>query len=140
MRLNLKTLLVMTPVILLLACGKKETSRENVRSDLSKSISLASEAETFVRYIGQGRSTYYFASGHLHYLLDEVNKSTLELSNLNASPDLNNVLNVDRVQLRLLAIQIENARRHLQQPDVLAASEKNIRGIRMTLVQAKSSL
>lgn len=140
MRLNLKTLLVMTPVIFLLACGKGQTSRQDVRSDLTNSISLASEAETLVRYIGQGRSTYYFAFGHLQYLLDEVNKSAQELSNLNTSPDLKKVMSIDRVQLRLLAIQIENARRHLQQPNVLAASEQKIRGIRMTLVQTKSSL
>jgi|SwirhisoilCB3_FD_contig_31_1923504_length_503_multi_1_in_0_out_0_1 hypothetical protein len=140
MRLNLKTLLVMAPLILLLACGQKQASREDVQPDLSKSISLASEAETFVRYIGQGRSTYYFASGHLHYLLDEVNRSVQELSNLDASEDLKNLLNVDRVQLRLLAVQIENARQHLQQPNVLAASVQKIRGIRKTLVQAKSSL
>lgn len=140
MRLNFKAWLVMAPLILLLACGQKQASREDVQSDLAESISLASEAETFVRYIDQRRSSYYFASGHLHYLLEEVNRSAQEISNLNASPDLKNVLNVDRVQLRLLAVQIENARRHLQQPNVLAASEQKIRGIRMTLVQAKSSL
>src|SRR6185312_4667107 len=140
MRLDLKTWLVLTPVICLLACGHKQASREDVQSDLSKSISLASEAETFVRYIGQGRSTYHFASGHLHYLLDEVNRSAQELSNLNTSPDLKNFWDVDRVQLRRLAVQIQTARLHLQQPDVLAASEQQIRDICMTLVQAKSSL
>lgn len=138
--MNLKMFFVLTPVICLLACGQKQTSREDVQSDLAGAISLASEAETFVRYIGQGRSTYYFASGYLHYLLNEVNRNAQELSNLNVSQDVKNVLKVDRVQLRLLAIEIENARRHLQQPNVLAASEQNIRRVRMTLVQAKPSL
>ena len=137
---NFKTLLVIAPVIFLLACGKKEASREDVRSDLIKSISLATEAETFVRYVGQGHATYYFASGHLHYLLDEVNRSAQELSNLNASPDLRDALNLDRAQLGLLAGQIENVRRHIQQPQVLTNSEQQIREIHRTLVRAKSSL
>lgn len=132
--------LVMVPVTLLLACGKKEASRDDVQSDLMKSISLASEAETFITYVSQGHSTYYFASGHLGSLLDEVNRSTQELSNLNASPDLASALNVDRVQLNLLAAQIENVSRHMQQSEVLAESEQQIRKIRMTMVQANSSL
>jgi hypothetical protein len=130
----------MVPVTFFLACGKKQTSRDDVQSDLIKSISLASEAETFITYIRQGHSTYYFASGHLSSLLNEVNRSTQELSNLNASPDLSNALNVDRVQLNLLAAQIENVSRHMQQPNVLADSEQQIRKIRITLVQANSSL
>lgn len=130
----------MAPLIFLLACGNKETSRKDVQSDLTAAISLASEAETFISYIGQGRSTYSFASGHLHYLLNEVNQSAQELSNLNAPPNLTNALNIDRVQLRLLALQIQNVQRHLQQPSVLAASEQQIRQIRTTLVQANSSL
>ena len=140
MHLNLKTLLVITPVIFVLACGKKETSREDVRSDLIKSISLATEAEIFVRYMGQGHATYYFASGHLRYLLDEVNRSAQELSNVNASPDLRDVLDMDHAQLGLLAVQIENVRRQIQQPQVLATSEQQIREIHRTLVQAKSKL
>lgn len=140
MHLSLKMLFVMSPVVFLLGCGNKQTSREDVQSGLVKSISLASEAETFVRYIGQGCSTHYFASGHLHYLLDEVNRSAQELSDLNASPDLKKVLDVDRVQLSRLAVQIQNVQRHLQDPNVLAASEQQISEIRMTLVQAKSSL
>lgn len=137
---SLKTLLVITPVIFVLACGKKETSREDVRSDLIESISLATEAETFVSYMEQGHATYYFASGHLHYLLDEVNRSAQELSNANASPDLRDFLNMDRAQLGLLAVQIENVRRHSRQPQVLATSEQQIREIHRTLVQAKASL
>jgi hypothetical protein len=116
------------------------TSREEVHSDLLNSISLASEAETFLRYIGEGHSTYNFASGHLHYLLKEVNRNAQELSNMNASPDLVKVLNADRLQLNLLRAQIENALQNLQRPDVVAASEQQIRRIRMTLVQADSSL
>lgn len=133
-------LLGIAPIVLLLGCGKKEVSREHVHSDLIQSISLASEAETFVRYVAEGHSTSHFASGHLRYLLDEVNRHTQELLNPNASPELINVLNVDRIQLKLLAGQIDNAQRHLQEPTVLAAGEEQIRKIRVTLVQARSSL
>ncbi|HKO18287.1 MAG TPA: hypothetical protein VJU82_05320, partial [Acidobacteriaceae bacterium] len=131
---------VIAPLALLLACSGKQASREDVRSDLTKSISLASEAEMFIGYVNQGHSTYAFASGHLRYLTDEVNRSIQDLSNRNASPDLIKALDLDRVQLNLLVAQIENALQHLQQPDVLAASERQIDAIRMSLVQANSSL
>ncbi|MGH9471454.1 MAG: hypothetical protein ACRD1M_01805 [Terriglobales bacterium] len=140
MHFNLKTLHVVVPVVFLLACGKQEASRDDVRSELVTSLSMAAEAETFVGYVGQGRSTYDFASGHLDYLLGEVNRSAAAVSNLKASPDLAHALNVDRVQLRLLAVQIENVRRHLRQPGVLVATERQIRDIRMKLARANASL
>jgi hypothetical protein len=133
-------LLAIVPVILVLGCGRKEMTREDLKSDLKQSISLASEAETFVTYIGHGRSTSGFASGHLDYLSDEVKRNAQELSNVNASPDLMNLLNIDRVQLKLLAAQLENVKRHLEEPTILAASEEQIRKTRVTLVQASSSL
>jgi hypothetical protein len=133
-------LLAIVPVILVLGCGRKEMTREDLKSDLKQSISLASEAETFVTYIGQGRSTSDFASGHLDYLADEVKRNAQELSKANASPDLINILNVDRGQLNLLAAQIENVKRHLQEAITLAGSEEQIRKTRVTLVQASSSL
>jgi hypothetical protein len=133
-------LLGIAPIVLLLSCGKKEVSLEDVHADLIQSISLASESETFVRYIAEGHSTSHFASGHLRYLSDEVKRHTQEPLNPKDSPELINVLNVDRVQLNLLTGQIENARRHLQEPTALAAAEEQIRKIRVTLVQTNSSL
>ena len=133
-------LLLIAPLTLFLACGSKQASRDDVRSDLTKSISMASEAEMFIGYVNQGHSTYRFASGHLRYLADEVNRSIQELSNRNAPPELMKPLTLDRVQLKLLSAQIENASQHVQQPDVLAASERQIHAIRTSLVQANSSL
>jgi hypothetical protein len=133
-------LLGITPILLVLGCGRKEMTREDLKSDLKQSISLASEAETFVTYIGHGRSTSGFASGHLDYLSDEVKRNAQELSKANASPDLINVLNVDRVQLNLLAAQIGNVKRHLQEAITLAGSEEQIRKTRVALIQASSSL
>ena len=140
LHLSSARLLVIAPLGFFLACGSKQASREDVRSDLTKSISMASEAEAFIGYVSQGQSTYDFASGHLRYLSDEVKQSAEEVSNRNAPPDLEKALNLDRLQLNLLSAQLENASHHLQQPDILAASERQIRAIRMTLVQANSSL
>lgn len=137
---NLVRLLAIAPLTLLLACGSKVASREDVRSGLVDSISLASESATFVKYIGDRHSTCNFASGHLQYLSKQVNRKTQDLSKLNASPDLANALNVDRVQLGLLRTQLENASQNIQRPDVLAASEQQIRKIQRALVQANSSL
>src|ERR1051325_311878 len=99
----------MAAVMFSLGCGNKEESREDLQSELVQSISLASETETFIGYMRQGRATYSFASGHLQYLLNEVNRNAQELSSLKASPDLTYAVNLDRVQLNLLAAEIEKA-------------------------------
>ena len=139
MRLTLRFLL-MAPVMFSLGCGNKEASREDLQSEFIQSISLALQTETFIGYMRQGRATYSFASGHLQYLLNEVNRNAQELSSLKASPDLSYAVNLDRLQLNLLAAEIEKASRSLREPNVLAASEQQIRRIRMTLIQANSSL
>ena len=135
-----RTLLATIPVVLLLACGNKQASRDEVQSALRKSSSLAYETEIFVQYISQGRSTRYFALGHLQHLRDEVNRANRDISNLSAPPTLMNALNVDRVQLEALGELIDDSCRTPGQSSALDASLKRIRDIRIALQRASSSI
>lgn len=131
---------VALPVFLLMGCGSRQASRSDVQSDLRQSASLACETEMFVEYLSQGRSTYYFALGHLQNLRDEVNRSVEELSGVKASPPLMKALDFDAGQLRLLQEQIDDVRRNVGQPGGLDNYMERIRGIRIALQQANSSL
>lgn len=124
----------------LVGCQGRNASREDVQSALKESVSLASEAEIFVDYLGQRRSTSRFAAGHLKYLHDEINRRSQEISNLRPDPDLVKPLNVERVQLRLLAVQIDQVSRNLEQPSVLKWPAKEIHEIRSVLLRTSDSL
>lgn len=133
--------LAIVPLACMMACGRHEASANEVRSALARSVSLASESEIFIDYLSQGRSTDTFAHGHLHYLRDEIEKTFQETSKLHPDQALMNAVNVDRAQLRLLALEIDGASRDLEQGgQALNASAKRIREIRITLQHMSSFL
>jgi hypothetical protein len=123
-----------------MACGRQEASLEDLRAALTKSVSLASETETFVEYQSQGRSTINFAAGHLHYLRGEVDRTSQEVSKLHSDPARMNAVSVDLAQLRLLEEQIDAACRNLKQSSAQNATAARIREIRIILQQTSSSL
>lgn len=149
-RLNLKGehhripgALLALPLVLLLGCGHKQASRSEVQSALLKSISLASESEIFIQYLGQGRSTSNFALGHLQYLRDEITRTISDNSKLNTPPSpapLTNALAIDNFQLRSLQQEIDASRQSSGQPGALDTSAQRIRQIRITLQKVNSSL
>jgi hypothetical protein len=103
----------------LVGCGGTKTSREDVQSAVSKSLSLASEAETFVEYLAQGRPTRAFAAGHLSYMQEEVNRTLQDISHLHPDVGLMKSLNVETVQLRSLSEQLHQVSQHMEQPNAL---------------------
>ena len=129
-----------SPLVLLLGCGQKQASRREVQSALLKSISLASESEIFIQYLGQGRSTSNFALGHLQYLRDEITRTISDNSKLNTPPLLSNALVIDNAQLRSLQQEIDASRQRSEQPSALDTSAQRIREIRSALQKANSSL
>jgi len=74
--------LVTAIAIASLLCGcsrQKVIGSDDLRSDLTAAISLASETETFIDYAGRQRSTFNFAAGHLAYLAQTARQSAKEL-------------------------------------------------------------
>jgi hypothetical protein len=124
----------------LVGCGGTKTSREDVQSAVSKSLSLASEAETFVEYLAQGRPTRAFAAGHLSYMQEEVNRTLQDISHLHPDVGLMKSLNVETVQLRSLSEQLHQVSQHMEQPNALDESAKRIREICSILQKTNSSL
>lgn len=55
-------------------------SREELRSIVRSSISLATETEMSLDFVAQGRSTQSFANGHFRYIAKEVEQNVRQLS------------------------------------------------------------
>jgi hypothetical protein len=55
-------------------------SREELRSIVCSSISLATETEMSLDFVAQGRSTQNFANGHFRYIAKEVDQNVRQLS------------------------------------------------------------
>ena len=74
----------LTAVLLLLVCTgcsrKKTLTSDDLKSQLTRAISFASEEEMFVDYIRAGRATSNFAEQHATYLDAEIQRSADELA------------------------------------------------------------
>src|SRR5690348_18230940 len=74
----------LTAVLLLLlstGCSQKKTlTSDELKSQLTRAISFASEEEMFVDYIREGRATSNFAEQHAAYLDAEIQRSADELA------------------------------------------------------------
>ena len=72
----------LTAVLLLLVCTgrsrKKTLTSDELKSQLTRAISFASEEEMFVDYIRAGRATSNFAEQHAAYLDVEIHSSADE--------------------------------------------------------------
>jgi hypothetical protein len=128
-------------MILLLACcsHQQRLSRDDLHSQLTSAASLASEAELFIEYVQQNRSTRAYARGHTDDLAVEVKRSTEELRDASVSPELEPSLDLCRSQLELLANTLSDLHSGFANPDALSASKEKVRKIEDALHNADSS-
>jgi hypothetical protein len=128
-------------IVLLLACcsHQQRLSSDDLHSQLTSTASLASEAELFIEYIQQNRSTRAYAQGHTEDLTAEVKRSAEELRDASVSPELEPDLELCRTQLELLANALSDLRSGFAKPDALSASKEKVRKIKDALHNAGSS-
>jgi hypothetical protein len=115
-------------------------SRDDLRSNLVSSISLAAEAGTFLEYALANRSTWAFAAGHLAYLAGQSGRISQELQQSAPTAALEPVLIQSRTQVNALSSELSIAQQALADPQKLSASHDRIMKIRTALQQAESSL
>jgi hypothetical protein len=130
-----------TTLLALAACSHTKTlDPDELRSDLTQAISLASETETFVDYVLLNRSTANFARGHLGYLQEEAGQFASELSDSSPQSSIKHVLPTCAKELASLADALGSAQQDSGNPETLRVINRHIAGIRRQLEEAKASL
>jgi type IV pilus biogenesis protein CpaD/CtpE len=135
--------LLATVAIAILLCGcsrQKIVSPDDLRSDLTAAISLASETETFIDYVGQQRATSNFTEGHLAYLAQTARQSAKELHSSTPVGSIAQQFSATQKAIDALAYQLATMRYQLARSPSAADSTRNLGGIRQTLQQIKASL
>ena len=134
----------LTAVLLLLVCTActrtKTLTSEDLKSQLTRAISFASEEEMFVDYIRAGRATSNFAEQHAAYLDAEIQRSADELAKAVPQWRTQAALQRCRIQLNQLRQELWNVRTHRDDKNALSAIKARVEEIRRDLEQAKSAL
>jgi hypothetical protein len=134
----------LTAVLLLLVCTgcsrKKSLTSDELKSQLTRAISFASEEEMFVDYIRAGRATSNFAEQHAAYLDAEIERSADELANAVPPPGTQSALQRCRMQLNQLREELWKVRIHWDDNNALSTAKAHVEEIRRDLEQAKSAL
>jgi len=134
----------LTAVLLLLVwtgCSQKKTlTSDELKSQLTRAISFASEEEMFVDYIRAGRATSNFAEQHAAYLDAEIQRSADELAKAVPQSGTQAALQRCRIQLNQLREELWKVRMQREDKNALSASEARVEEIRRDLEQAKSAL
>src|SRR5690348_13245632 len=134
----------LTAVLLMLVCTgcsrKKTLTSDDLKSQLTRAISFASEEEMLVDYLHAGRATSNFAEQHAAYLDAEIQRSAGELAKAVPQSGTQSALQRCRIQLNQLRGELWNVRIHRGDKNALSASEARVEEIRRDLEQAKSAL
>ena len=134
----------LTAVLLLLVCTgcsrKKTLTSDDLKSQLTKAISFASEVEMFVDYLHANRATSNFAEQHAAYLDAEIERSADELANAVPPPGTQSALQRCRMQLNQLREELWKVRIHWDDNNALSTAKAHVEEIRRDLEQAKSAL
>jgi hypothetical protein len=134
----------LTAVLLLListGCSRQKTlTPDDLKSQLTRAISFASEEEMFVDYLHAGRATSTFAEQHAAYLDAEIQRSADELAKAVPQSGTESALQRCRIQLNQLRAELWNVRTHREDKNALSAAKARVEEIRRDLEQAKSAL
>jgi hypothetical protein len=128
-------------VLVLVGCSRQKViDSDELRSDLTAAISLASETETVIDFVGQHRATVNYATGHIAYLAETARQDAKELHEAIPAPSIAQKFLACRQQLDALASQLASLRSELaRQPGAPANTEQLVK-LRHALEQARASL
>jgi hypothetical protein len=126
-----------------LLCGcshQKIIGADDLRSQLTAAISLASETEAFIDYADAHRATSTFAQGHLAYLAETGRQSAQELHESTPVHSIVQPFADAQKQLDALARQLSILRDQLAARSGAPLSTRDLNGIRHALEQIQASL
>jgi ribosomal protein L29 len=137
----LRVLTTIAFAALLCGCSRQKiVGRDDLRSDLTAAISLASETETFLDYSRSQRTTSHFAEGHLAYLAQTASESAKELHESTPVHSIAEQFTDAQKQIDALAAQLAALRDQQTGGSATPSSTQELSGIRHSLAQIKASL
>src|SRR5690348_7569839 len=117
----------LTAVLLLListGCSRQKTlTSDELKSQLTRAISFASEEEMFADYLHAGRATSNFAEQHAAYLDAEIERSANELAKAVPQSETQAALQRCRIQLNQLREELSSLRIHREDKNALFATK-----------------
>jgi hypothetical protein len=123
------------------SCARQRTiDRDELRSDLTAGISLASETILYLQYAMEGRTSQSFSKGHLHYLAEEADRTKKELEQSVSSPEQAPKLQQTRLQFEALAQELTNISQKSSDPNALTSSMHRMNEIGKAMEKIKGSL
>jgi hypothetical protein len=133
--------ILLTALLLLVSCSRQKTiSADELRSDLTEAISVAAEAEAFLDYVAQGRSTENYANGHIRYLVEEAYRTAKQLQQAAPEVSTEKSLPESRKEVGSLAHELATVRAAMEYSEPFGDSRQNISNIRAALEQVKAGL
>jgi hypothetical protein len=134
-------LAVLAIASLFCGCGRQKiVGPDDLRSDLTAAISLASETATFIDYVGQQRATSTFAQGHIAYLAQTARQSAQELHESTPVHSIVQQFADAQKQLDALTRQLSTLSDQVAARTVTPFSTQDLNSIRHTLEQIQASL
>jgi hypothetical protein len=127
-------------MLILTGCSRQRLGRDQARSALTNSVSLATEADMFLAFVAKKKSTTQFTRGHSLYLEQEVDKLTKLLSQSAPDSSIKTPVADARTELQLLHQELLHVSQNVQNPKQLAASQKKIDTIRRRLMSIERAL
>jgi len=138
-----RTLATLAFAILLSGCSRQKIiGPDDLRSQLTAAISLASETETFLDYLSQHRSTFNFALGHIAYLAQTAGQDAKELHQSKPAPSIAQQFPACQEQFDSLASQLSALQQEVAvgQTPAVAIRKDQLAQLRHSLEQLKAGL
>ena len=127
--------------LLLSGCSRQKViGSDDLRSQLTTAISLASETETFLDYVSQHRSTANFAAGHIAYLSQTAADAAKDLHQSKPIYSIEQQFTQSRQQLDALASQLDALQQEVSLGQTPGAAKDQLVELRQSLEQTKAGL
>src|SRR3954469_15819373 len=134
------SVILLTLAAAALAGCSHRISRDQARSEIRQTVSLAAESEMFIDFVLQGHATRSYAEQHAAYLEQAVEQSAKELEQAQPEPGSEDALRECRTQLRLLGRQLAAIQSSISDNAALVAAREKIKQIGKNAAEANSHL
>jgi hypothetical protein len=134
-------------IVLLVFCGtvagclgREAAGQEELRSELTLGISVASEAELFIDYVRGQASAGPYVRTHPEYLAEEVRQILVQINGIDDEPELGKQIDISTSGLHELRQEIEKLSSEAGNDRALSRAKERLAAIRQKFIETRSAL